>query len=171
MSLYGWIFEKVFRDLQILKVVLIVVFDDLPEDSAGVADGDAAFGDVFGYYTSGSDYGVVADRYSGDDYDSGSDPAVSADRNGGIVLIALFTQFGQDGMTGGSDRYIGTEHGVIAYVNVGIIYHGQVEVSVDIFAEMDMMSAPVGMKRRFYIAVFTNLGKHSLKQTASFGGF
>ncbi|MNE43511.1 hypothetical protein D3C80_1376880 [compost metagenome] len=41
-----------------------------------------------------------------------------------------------------------------------VIHHCQIEVRIYIFAEMDMLPAPVRMKRRFNVAVLADLCKH-----------
>ena len=48
------------------------------------------------------------------------------------------------------------------------IHHCYPEVAVDVFTEMDVSAAHIGVKRRFDIASFTDFRKHFFHQLLSF---
>ena len=68
-------------------------------------------------------------------------------------------------------HYVGAEERVVAYIDMGIIYHSKIEVGVNILAEMNMMSAPVGMKGRLYIAALADFCKHLPQKFGAFLAF
>ena len=58
----------------------------------------------------------------------------------GVVLVALGPQLGQNGMARRGHRHVGAEHRAVPHIDVGVIHQGQVEVGVDIFAEVDKLA-------------------------------
>ena len=68
-------------------------------------------------------------------------------------------------MAGGRQDHVGAEKDAVPDIDVGIIHQRQVIVGVYILSKMNELPAEVGMKRRFHIAVFPQLGKHFKKKT------
>ena len=58
------------------------------------------------------------------------------------------------------NRYIRSYHGAVADINMRVINKSQIEIGIDSVTEMNMVPAPVCVKRRLYIALLADLGKH-----------
>ena len=84
-------------------------------------------------------------------------------------LIEPLPELRQNGVSGGGYNDVGPEHGVIAHINMRIIHARQVEIRVDVCAEVDVPAAEVGVEGRLNIAARPDLRKHFL-QHANFGG-
>ena len=67
-------------------------------------------------------------------------------------------------MTGGGHGDVGAEHGVIAHIDVGIVHQGQTEIGIDVAAEVDMMTAHVGVQGRLNVAALAQLREHLPQQ-------
>ena len=89
----------------------------------------------------------------------------------GVILASLFPQARQDGVPCRCNRNVRAEHGVIPYVDMGIVHHGQIEVCVHALAEVHVPAAPICVKRGLYIAPLPYLGKHLLQKRISFAFF
>lgn len=46
-----------------------------------------------------------------------------------------------------SDRHVRSEHSAVSHINMRIVHHGQIEIGIDVLAEMYVLSAPIRMKR------------------------
>lgn len=114
-DLNGWNFP-------VFVIIFPVMFIDIAHNPAWVSDGNDVGGDIFCYDASGTNYGIISDRDSGHDDGSGADPAVPADMDGHVVLIDLLAEFREDGMAGGGNGYIRPNHGIVAYINVGVVH-------------------------------------------------
>ena len=64
----------------------------------------------------------------------------------------------------GADGDVGAEHDAVAHIDVGVVHQRQVEVGVDVFAEMHVLPRPVGVQRRLDVAALADLGKHLFQQ-------
>ena len=95
-------------------------------------------------------------------------PAVASDADGQIVLVCFLTQFRQDRVVCGCKDTVRAYHGVLPDVDMGIIHAGQPEVGIDIIVHVNMLSAPVGVKRRLDPAACAALCKHFFKSCARF---
>ena len=154
-------------DPLILKIKLLIVLPDLTHDPAGIADGDHPRGDIVGHHGACADDRVVSDGHAGHDEGTCADPTVVADAYRGVVLETSRPELGVDGMAGGGDCDVGGEKGVVTHVDVGVVHHGQIEVGVDVVAEMDVFAAPVGVKGGLNIATLPDLGEHFLHEGLS----
>lgn len=134
--------EKLFGDAAVLEIICAVMFSDFTQDTAGVADGDDP-----------------ARQIMRDDA-ARSDPAVFPDMNGGVILICLLAQRGQDGVRRRCNDHIRRKHGIIADIDMRIIHQREIEIGIDMPAEMYMLSAEIGMQGRLNIAILPDLGKH-----------
>ena len=110
-------------------VVLPVVVADFAQDPGGSTDGDDIGGDVLGDHGSCANDAVITDCHSRNHDDAGTEPAVLADVDGEVVLVAVFTQFWQDGVPSRGEGDVGPHHCVVADVNVGVIDNCQVKVA------------------------------------------
>ncbi len=63
-------------------------------------------------------------------------------------------------MPGRCQRDVGAEQRIVADIDMRVVYQRQIEIGVDVFAQMHVMSTPVGMYRRFDIAALAHLSKH-----------
>lgn len=55
-----------------------------------------------------------------------------------VILISLFTEFRKNRMICSCNSHIWTDHGVIPYVDMAVIYQCQVKIGIDIFSKMDI---------------------------------
>lgn len=55
-----------------------------------------------------------------------------------VILVSLFTEFRKNRMTCSCNSHIWTDHGVVSYVDMAVIYQCQVKVGIDIFSKMDI---------------------------------
>ena len=67
-------------------------------------------------------------------------------------------------MGSGAERHVRSHHHMILHINMGIIHHGQIEIHIDILAEMDKSAAPVGVHGRLDEAALSVFGKHLPQQ-------
>ena len=139
------------------------MFADLAQNAAGNAHCDHIRRNILRHNAARADDGIVADRHAGHDEDTCAQPAVFPDVNRHIVLVNQLAQFRIDRMSRRGDHAVRAEHGVVADVNVRVIHESQVEIGVNILAEMDVMSAPVCVERRFDVAVVADFGEHILQ--------
>lgn len=151
-------------DLPVPPIKLSVLLSDLADDPARVADGDGVCRDVLCYDASGADDRVIADRYAGEDNGACAYPAVFADFNCDVVLKALFAERRVDGMSGGCDGHVRSEHCAVSDEDLRVVNGGEIEVAVDVVAEMYVSATPVCVKRGLDITAFTDFRKHFLKE-------
>ena len=55
-------------------------------------------------------------------------------------------------------------HSAISNINMPVINSSQVKISINIIAQMKMSSAPICIKRRLEIAIFSTFGKHKTEK-------
>ena len=130
---------------------------------AWVADGNYISGDVLRDHAACADHGVITDGNTRQDDGSSPDPAVAADADRVVDLIALLPQRRIRGMRPGSQDHMRAKHGSISHIDMGIIHNSEAEIGINKVSEMNMSTAPVGMKRRLHIAAFTDFSKHLLQ--------
>lgn len=134
----------------------------LSQDPSGVADGDDIARQILRYDTARADDGIVSDGDTRENDDARTDPAVLPDVNGRIVLVALLSQFGEDRVSRGRKRNIRTEERGVTDINVRVIYKGEIKIRINVLPEMDMVPAPIGMKRRLDVTALADLSEHLL---------
>jgi hypothetical protein len=59
---------------------------------------------------------------------------------------------------------LGPKHDVVADADRAVVDEGEIEVRVDVVAEVDVPAAPVGVQRRFEVAAGPDGGEHALQQ-------
>ena len=153
--------EKLFRNAAVLEIICAVVFSDFAQDAAGVADGDDAARQIMRDDAARSDHGIVADGDAGQNNSARADPTVFPDMNGGIILICLLVQRGQDGVCRRCNDHIRRKHGIIADIDMRIIHQREIEIGIDMLAEMYMLSAEIGMQGRLDQIISAVLSHHS----------
>ena len=62
------------------------------------------------------------------------------------------------------NHHIGAQLGVVPHVDVGVVHQGDVEVAVDVLAEVDVVPAPVGVEGGLHVAALAYLRQHLLQQ-------
>ena len=67
-------------------------------------------------------------------------------------------------MTARGDCDVRTDHGVASDVYVTVVHRREVEIAINVFAEMYVPSAPVCAERRLDVAALSDLGKHFFKK-------
>ncbi len=147
-------------DFFVFIIILPVMFIDFAHHSAGVSHGDDICRDIFGYNASGTDNRIITDTDTRHNDSACANPAVLSDMNGHVVLVGLFAQFGQDGVSGGGNGDVRAKHRIIADVDMGIVHTGQVIVGIDHLAEMTVMTAEVGIEGGFNIHALAAVAKH-----------
>ena len=118
------VFYGIPIDFSVLEIVLSIMFAYFTQYLAGIAHGHNIRGQILCHNTACTYYRIIPDGNAGQDNRSGSDPAVSANPDRHIILIRFFPKLGQNRMSGGGNGNIGAEHGIIAYVDMGIVYTG-----------------------------------------------
>ena len=112
------------RDFPVLKIILSVLLADRAHDPAWIAHCHHICGNILCNDASGADDGVIPDGDAGHDDCPCAEPAVPTDMDRHVVLVNLLAQFWQDGVSGGGDGHVGTDHRVIPDVNMGIVHAG-----------------------------------------------
>ena len=67
-------------------------------------------------------------------------------------------------MASGGHHDARSEHDVVADVDGAVVDEGQVEVRVDVVAEVDIPATPVGVQGRFEVAACPGRREHALQQ-------
>ena len=91
-------------------------------------------------------------------------PAVAANADRHVVLIVPLPQRAEQGMPCRGKDHVGRKHGVVPHIDVGVVHQGQVEVGVDVAAEVDVTAPKVGMQGWLDVAALADLGKHFPQQ-------
>ena len=149
-------------DETVPEIIFPVVFPNFPEYAAGVSDSHHACGDILGDNAPGSDNGIITDGNTGQDDSARPDPDIAADMNVDIILQALPAQMRLHRMAGSRDGHIGADHHTFAHIDMAVIHKGEVIIRIHVSAEMHVLSAEIGMQRRFNIAVCAYFSKHVL---------
>ena len=141
---------------------------DFPHDPAGVSECNDAGWDVFGHDASGSDDGIIADRNARKDDGPSPDPDIVPDMDVFVELIVLHPQFGEDGMGCGGQGDVGSDHDMVADIDIPVIDRGQVEIRVEIVADEKVPSPEVRVKRSLDVAILATFPEHFAQEFSSF---
>ena len=108
--------------------------------SCGVAYGDAVAGDVVHHHRACSDGAVIAYADPREDGYGAAYPAVVAYANRFRPLHARVALGGVGAMAGSINGYIRTYESIVANGYGGFVQHGEVEISKETLADMDMLA-------------------------------
>ena len=144
------------------------MFADGAQYTARVAHCHHVGGNVFRHDAPGTDHCIVPNGDTRHYDHSSTQPTVASDANRKIVLVCFLPQFRQDRVVCGCKDTVWADHGVFSNVDMGIIHAGQPEVGIDIIAQVNVLSAPVSMKRRLDSAACTALCKHFFQKLRPF---
>ena len=152
--------EKLFWNAAVLEIICAVMFSDFAQDAAGVADGDDPARQIMRDDAARSDHRIVAYGNAGNDDRARPYPAIFADMHWEIILIHMAPKLRIYWVSRRRDGHVRSEHGIVAHIYVRVVHKRQIEIRINVFAEMHMAPAEIRSQRRLYIAVFADLGKH-----------
>ena len=147
-------------DSAVLEIEFAVVVADFSHNSTRVAHCHYVCRDILCHHTACTDDGVFPYGDAGHNESPCPNPYIFANVDRHIVLIVFFSQFGDDGMTARCYCHVWSKHNIVTYVHMGVVNDCQVEVGIDVVAEMNVMSAPVCVERRLDVAVVADFSKH-----------
>lgn len=98
---------------------------------------------ILGDQAASTDDSIIANGNPGHHRDIGAKPTIAPHMNRLIILIALFAQSWINRMSRSYQRHVWPEHGAITHVNMGIIHQGQIKISIDTTAKMNMRPTKV----------------------------
>ena len=141
---------------------LPILFADFSNHSAGITNCNHVGRQVFRDNTACTNNDLVANGNARQNNCTCSNPAIFPDVNRHIILINSFSEFRKNRMSSRCNNDTRCKHRIITNINMSVIDHCWVEIGIDIFPEVYMLSAEICMKRRFNITVFADFCKHLL---------
>ena len=138
-----------------------------PNDFTGIANGNTVCRYIFGYYTPGSNYAIIADGNSRTYGHARTDPnAFSDSHRPGLnhkLLRSVIIQHRQafisdQRMLRGNDRYIRTDIAIIPYGYRPIILNDQIKIEPAVLSYFSM-TAVMYKDRTKHTAAVTELGE------------
>ena len=137
------LFQKLRWDFFVFKEKLSVAVTYLAEHTARIACGNDVCRDIFCNDCACANNSIVS-YLNSRDYDSScAYPAVFSDTDRLVILVCLLAELRQYRMPCRRNGHIRPEHRIIAYVNMCIVDHRQIEIGVYVFSEMHVATAPV----------------------------
>ena len=136
------------------------MFVDFTKYTTGVTHCYNIGRNIFCNHTSSTNHSIISNSYSRKNNNTSTKPTILSYMYRHIVLICLLAKFRQNGMSSCSKNHIWAKHGIIANIYMSIINSCKIEIRINTFTKMNMLSTPVCMEWRFNVTVLSNFCKH-----------
>lgn len=113
------------------------------DDFGGDAGDEGSWGDVFVDYRAGGDDCAVTDCYAGENGYICAEPNVVADFDVLVELKSARSFFGDSGVGCGDNCDVRTEHTTVADIDFAVVDESEIEVGVEVVADVDVSTAEI----------------------------
>ena len=142
-----YLFPRFLVKPAVFVVIKLILFGDLFDRLAGIADGDDTGRDILSHDAARPDHSVVADMDAREKHGVRADPDVVPDRDGDPVFKFCVPYFVMDRVPGGDHGDVRAEHDVIPDLHLGDVNNDTPAVGVKIVADLDMFSVIAAERR------------------------
>ena len=161
--LYLWCVTQLAVQSKLFIPVQSVRFRNGPDDPAGITGGYHIGWNILRNHTAGTNDGVVANGNTGTDDGIAADPDMAADGYRNSVIMAVASDSGVNGVVGGIDGNLGTEHHIVTDGDLPAIQENTIVVAEKVVTDADIV-AVVTEEGGFDIGVLARVGKQFLYQ-------
>ena len=133
-------FIVVHVEFSVFEIVVAVLFRDLANHVAGIAEGEHIVRDVFRDDGACADHDVVTDRHSRHDTDISTDPDIVPDRDIDPVLISGVPCLRMKRVSCGAEHDIRSAHDIVPDGDLAHVQNDKVVVSKEILPDRDVVS-------------------------------
>ena len=126
----------------------MIMLGDFAEYTAWISDRHHVVRDIFSDDAAGTDHSVLTDLDAGQDDDACADPGIFTDIDILVVLEPAAAEFRVDGVVGGSNRHVRSEHDLVSDIDVAVIDQSKIEIGIHIGAEVEVVAAPICTERK-----------------------